>query len=169
MLDNVKACALEIFSRAAIPLPPTIDPSFGIDAIFVVHYTPLTERKAVMEQRVRQQFNVSPIFLTDFDREVLSDEDIDCLVEDRRAQLAFINRPTKRGEDSLSAKHMAIYHFMIRHSLQNVLVLEDDAKFLHKDWKSEGSIWQKILASLPSDYDMLFVQGPLPAKGKFVS
>ena len=108
MLDNVKSCALEIFSRAAIPLPPTIDPSSGIDAIFVVHYTPLEERKALMDQRARQQFNVSQIFLTDFDREVLSDEDIDCLVEDRTAQLAFIKRPTKRGENSLSAKHMAI-------------------------------------------------------------
>ena len=39
---------------------------------------------------------------------------------------------------------------MMRHSLQNVLVLEDDAKFLHKDWKS-----------LPSDYDT----GSLTSKG----
>lgn len=48
---------------------------------------------------------------------------------------------------------------MIKQSLDNVLVLEDDAQFVHLDWTSEDSAYQELLRDLPPDYDILFLCG----------
>ena len=47
---------------------------------------------------------------------------------------------------------------MVHHSLDNVLVLEDDATFV-SDWTREDSVWQKIVRALPMTYDLLFLSG----------
>ena len=38
-------------------------------------------------------------------------------------------RVSKKGEVSLTMKHFSVYFYMVHHSLDNVLVLEDDATF----------------------------------------
>eukprot|EP00566_Odontella_aurita_P004671 CAMPEP_0113595116 /NCGR_PEP_ID=MMETSP0015_2-20120614/39467_1 /TAXON_ID=2838 /ORGANISM="Odontella" /LENGTH=786 /DNA_ID=CAMNT_0000502215 /DNA_START=238 /DNA_END=2593 /DNA_ORIENTATION=+ /assembly_acc=CAM_ASM_000160 len=158
-IDVLKPCASDLLSRHGIPEDlPLIDPAFGIDALLIVHYNPLKERKKVMIQRVRDHFGVDPIFVTNYDQEDLTEEHIEC-IGDRRAQHAFIHRPTTKGEDSLSVKHMAVYYYTIQHSLRNVLVLEDDATFLQPDWRSSDSLWQTILRDLPADYDAVFLSG----------
>ena len=152
-----RACAREIFERIRFPQDlPSIDRQFGIEAVFVVHYKPLLHRKVEMIQRVRSVFGSSPTFIEDLDREDLSEADLAC-VSDRNLQQKFIQRSTKRGEDSLTLKHMAIFWMMLRRNLSNVLVLEDDARFLQADWRSASSQWQMTLKELPADYDLVML------------
>ena len=158
-VDVIDPCAMHLLSRNRISSDSSrIHPVFGFDAVFVTHYTPLRSRKTEMIERVQSQLGIFPTFVEDFDRETLTDEHFECF-SDRTAQKAYITRHTSRGEDSLSLKHMAIYHHVIHNSLQNVLVLEDDATFVHTDWRSSNSTWQKIIRDLPHDYDVLFLSG----------
>ena len=158
-VDIVIPCAMHLLSQGRIPSHSSrINYVFGFDAVFITHYTPLSSRKTEMIERVQSQLGIVPTFVEDFDREALTDEHFECF-SDRTAQQAYIYRHTTRGEDSLSLKHMAIYYHIVRNSFQNVLVLEDDAMFVHPDWRSNNSIWQKILRDLPHDYDVLFLSG----------
>jgi GR25 family glycosyltransferase involved in LPS biosynthesis len=157
-LQNMDPCVLDLLSQHNIPDISTGDSALGFDAVFVVHYTPLVQRRQDILNTVKNQFGIEPVFVEAFDREALTAEHLAC-IGDRDAQRAFINRNTTQGEDSLSLKHLAVYFYMVQHSLQNVLILEDDATFLQSDWKSPQSLWQHILKVLPADYDMLFLSG----------
>ena len=89
-LDILDPCVVDILSRHTIPHNlPLINPTFGFDAVFITHYTPLRDRKQVMIERVRETLGVDPIFIEDFDREDLSDEDVKCF-GNSEAQLAYI-------------------------------------------------------------------------------
>ena len=88
-------------------------------------------------------------------RESISDDDVSCF-GNSTAQMAYIQRIAKKGEVSLVMKHFAVYYYMVKHSLENVLILEDDAAFLHSDWAGENSFYQQIMKDLPVDYDMIF-------------
>ena len=148
-VETLDKCVIDIFSRNNLPNNlPHINPALGFDAVFVTHYTPLKERKKAVIKRVRESLGVDPIFVEDFDREDLSDDDVKCF-GNSKAQLAYIRRVSKKGEVSLTLKHIVIYFYMIQHSLENVLVLEDDAAFMHSDWVSKDSVWQKIMQDLP--------------------
>jgi len=155
----VKPCMQNIFSRVRFPqVLPSIQQAYGIDGIFVVHYKPLKHRRQAMDLRVRSVFKYAPTFVEELDRNELSDADFAC-ASDRHLQHLFIKRPTKRGEDSLTLKHMAVFNFMMQQNITNVLVLEDDAVFLQTDWISASSQWQNILLELPKDYDILMLSG----------
>ena len=56
-------------------------------------------------------------------------------------------------------KHFVVYFYMVQKSLDNVLILEDDAEFMNSDWTSRNSIWQKIITNLPPSYDLLLLSG----------
>jgi len=118
-------------------------------------YTPLKERKATMIERVGAALDTMPTFVEDFDRESISDDDVSCF-GNSTAQMAYIQRIAKKGEVSLVMKHFAVYYYMVKHSLENVLILEDDAAFFHSDWAGENSLYQQIMKDLPADYDMIF-------------
>lgn len=153
----VNKCTQKILARVRFPQQiPFIDKVYGINAIFVIHYKPLVHRKSEMEHRVKTVFNSSPIFIDDLDKNELSATDIAC-VSNRHAQQKFIKRSTKKGEDSLTLKHMAILNFMVERNLTNVLVLEDDARFFQVDWRSPSSQWQTLLQELPPDYDLVML------------
>ena len=154
---SLNACVQEIVQRVRFPQQLLfIDERYGIDSIFVVHYKPLQHRKVEIEHRVRSVFGCSPVFIEDLDKDELSSTDLAC-VSDRNLQMEFIQRWTKKGEDSLTMKHMAIFSFMLKRNLRNVLVLEDDARFYSSDWLSPSSQWQAILKELPVDYDMVML------------
>ena len=170
-LETVDQCLLDVLSRHTLPVNlPLINPSFGIDAVFVTNYTPLKDRRDVMSDRVREHFNADPVFIKDFDREELSDGDIEC-IGNREAQMAYVHRHEPRGSYSLTVKHAAAWFYIVEHSLDNVLVLEDDASFLHPDWIGKDSLWQEMLQNLPPDYDVLILCGEAGRfiKGKKIS
>jgi GR25 family glycosyltransferase involved in LPS biosynthesis len=155
--SNLNACTKKILERARFPAQlPAIDKRYGIDAIFVIHYKPLRHRKLAMKDRVRSVFGCDPVFIEDLDKKELSDVDLTC-VSNRSMQHQFIQRPTYKGEDSLTLKHMAVLHFVAERRLTHVLVLEDDARFLHPDWLSPSSQWRSMFKELPSDYDLVML------------
>ena len=89
-VDTLKPCIVDIFSRHSLPDNlPVMNPSLGFDAVFITHYTKLDRRKPVVAKRVRETLGVEPIFVTDFDKEDLTEEDIECFV-DSKAQMAYI-------------------------------------------------------------------------------
>jgi GR25 family glycosyltransferase involved in LPS biosynthesis len=154
---KLNSCTKEILDRVRFPAQlPAIDKRYGIDAIFVIHYKPLKHRKLTARDRVKTVFGRHPVFIEDLDKNELSDTDLTC-VSNRTMQLQFIQRPTHKGEDSLTLKHMAVFHFIAERGLTNVLVLEDDATFLQSDWLSPSSQWQLLLKHLPSDYDLVML------------
>jgi len=156
-LETLDSCVADLLSSHTMPYNlPLVNPVFGFDAVFVIHYTPLADRKKVMMERIRQVIGVNPIFIEDFDREALADEDVECF-GDSKAQMAYIQRVAKKGEVSLTMKHFTAYFYMVQQSLDNVLVLEDDAAFAQSDWTSKESVWQKILRDLPESYDLLLL------------
>ncbi|KAL7533180.1 hypothetical protein ACHAXR_009057 [Thalassiosira sp. AJA248-18] len=156
-LETVDQCMVDILSRHTIPDNlPLLNPSLGFDAVFVTHYTPLKERKEAMIERVQETLGVDPLFIEDFNRENLTNEDVACF-GNSEAQKAYIQRVSGRGEVSLTLKHFSVYFYMVQQSLDNVLILEDDAAFAYSDWTSKNSVWQKILTDLPADYDIVFL------------
>jgi len=158
-VETLEKCMVDILSRHSIPDNlPLLNPALGFDAVFVTNYTPLKERKKAMTKRVRRQFGIDPLFISDFDREDLTDEIFKC-VGNTEAQIAHIHDALIPGHYSLTLKHFAIYFYMIQQSLDNVLVLEDDASFANSDWISKESAWQDHLQRLPPDYDILFACG----------
>ena len=58
--------------QALIP-PITPDPIYQIDAIYVVHYTPLKKRKQHMIKHIYDIFGMYPTFIEAFDKQVLTD------------------------------------------------------------------------------------------------
>jgi len=158
-LEMLDPCIVDILSRQNTTEDlPLINPALGFDAVIVTHYTPLEERKKAITDRVRKTLGVDPIFIEDFDREDLSNEDVQCF-GNVDAQKAFVNRAAGKGEVSLTMKHFAAYFYMVQQSLDNVLILEDDAAFMHSGWTDRDSYWQKIIRELPPDYDLVFLSG----------
>ena len=68
-------------------------------------------------------------------------------------------------------KHFVIYFYMIQQSLDNVLVLEDDATFMQSDWTSKDSDWQNIIRDLPPSYDLVLLSafGNMRKRGKKIT
>ena len=152
-------CIYKILSRVRFPSKlPIIDNRYGIDAIFVVHYKPLVHRKNWMQNQIESNFETVPIWIEDLDKDDLTSSEIAC-VSNRTLQQQYINRPTKKGEDSLSLKHMAIFSFLLENDLHRALVLEDDARFFEFDWLTNSSQWQTMLRELPADYDLVMLSG----------
>lgn len=157
--EFLKSCIQQILRRVRMPsVLPLIDKRYGIEAVFVLHYKPLSQRKKTMKDRVMSVLHSDPIWVEDLDAEELTNADIEC-VSNRKIQHPYIHRNTTKGEDSLTLKHMAVYNFMVEQNLTNVLVLEDDATFLTSDWRTDSSLWKSILRDLPVDYDMVMLSG----------
>jgi GR25 family glycosyltransferase involved in LPS biosynthesis len=158
-VEFLKPCIQQILIRVRFPsVLPLLDKRYGIEAIFVLHYKPLSHRKHSIKDHVLSVFHSEPIWVEELDAEELTDADIEC-VSNRIIQRAYISRHTSRGEDSLALKHMAVYNFMVNQNLTNVLVLEDDATFLTSDWLTDSSLWKSILRELPLNYDMVMLSG----------
>ena len=109
---------------------------------YVIHYTPLKERK----QFLLNEFNKHSLiyhFIEDYDRENLSDEDLKI----------FDTNKVKLSMCSNIIKHIDAYRNIINNEYKYSLILEDDVildnKFVDK--------LNKSLKQLPDDYDMLFI------------
>lgn len=107
--------------------------------IFVLHYTPLKERKAfILEQFVKE--GMSAKFIETSDREVLTAEDLK----------RFDIEKLKMSEISCSMKHFDAYSAI---QTDYALILEDDVIL------AEGfnTTLQTYISQLPNDFDMLFI------------
>ena len=146
---RLPACAISVFTSTA---KPRTSPSFprwaGLDHIYVVHYTRLASRKVTMLQRLNavlpqgwEKANFVS-FLEDFDKEALLEH------TDVQGCLRGYSASHGLGTISLSAKHLHGWFDMIYHNYSTVLMLEDDAGFVH----DFDSLNKQIIAALPSNW-----------------
>jgi len=115
----------------------------GLDVkAYVIHYTPLKERKVFLKNQLEQE-QVAYTFIERYDREVLYEGDM------RRFDL----RRVRLSMCSNIMKHLLAYQMISHASHKYNLILEDDAVL------SEGFIprLRRGLDELPDDYDMLFI------------
>jgi hypothetical protein len=109
--------------------------------IFIVHYTPLVERKQCIIKQLRDANITDYEFIETYDRDVLRKEDI----------TKFAN--IKLSEISLFMKNIEIFKQDID---DTVVVLEDDA-ILIDNFKERLNEYLTILASM--DWDIAFTGG----------
>ena len=109
---------------------------------FVVHYTPLIERRSYLEGKFQGQA-LSHEFITNCDREDLSSEQ---LKKFNRKQISLVGC-------AISCGHIEAYKRIVNSPYSYNLIFEDDVIF-------KSSFKQKMesfLQELPIDYDMLFI------------
>ncbi len=107
--------------------------------IFIIHYTPLKERKVHIDDQLNK-YNFKSTYITDYDKEDLTKSVIDW----------FGN--IKLAEISLSCKHMSVYKKMVNENIEEAIILEDDVT-LHDNFYDN---LQNYYKQLPEDWDLLF-------------
>ena len=109
---------------------------------YVIHYTPLKERKAFLKDQLEEE-GVQHTFIEEFDKESLSEDHL------RRFDL----RRVRLSMCSNIMKHIHAYHHIYRSPYPHNLILEDDA-VLSGDFLTQ---LHRGLDQLPDDFDMLFI------------
>jgi len=131
----------------------------GLDAVYVAHYSPYKSRRQYME-RALDSVGLQALFVTGWDREELSDEDVACmypsnaLFESEATRLNYPLSWLKTGELGLAMKHAAAFYDAVRKGHRNILVLEDDA-VLVDNFAQE--LKQLLQHQQVRNYDLLFL------------
>lgn len=119
-----------------------------IDRVFIVHYTPLENRKAYLTK----QFKVYGIkyyeFFEEYNRDQTSDELVDKYYKYNRPD-GIIGKVQK----CITIAHIEIYKKIIENNYNSVLILEDDA-ILFDDFLNK---FNSYMNCVPNDYDLLFI------------
>ena len=134
---------------------------FGVDKVYIVHYTPLTNRRATMVNRTKQVFG-DDCFETNFvsfidalDREGLSKEDMTTLTGEEK----FTGKST--GVMSVAAKHYNAYYDALKNSYGVVAILEDDV-FFNENFGENLSKVVCAAAATGDDWSSIFLATPHP-------
>ena len=131
-----------------------------IDQVYVVHYSPLQERKNKLIEALRKA-------------EIADVEWIECEIEE--GQLSEYYQPNqqqwyqklmplsyshhepyrelKKSELSIAAKHLKVYENILQNKYETSLILEDDVVF-EKDLKEKIG---EYLEKTPADWDLIFI------------
>ena len=115
--------------------------AIGVKA-YVIHYTPLTERKAFLKEQLKDE-GVEHTFIEEFDKKDLSEGDL------RRFDLQQV----RLSMCSNIMKHLLAYQQIYFSLYPYNLILEDDA-VLSDDFLAQ---LHRGLDQLPDDFDMLFI------------
>jgi GR25 family glycosyltransferase involved in LPS biosynthesis len=110
---------------------------------YVIHYTPLKERKYFQLGQLDKLSLKNNVFIEKYDKENLEIEDL----------IKFDKKILRLGTISLFRKHIYVMELIQKSNFKYNLVLEDDA-ILDKDFVSKLT---RGLKQLPDDYDMLFL------------
>ena len=110
--------------------------------IYVIHYTPLKDRKAFLLNELNKH-SLNYRFIEDHDREKLSDMDLKLF---DKAKLTL-------GEISIFKKNIQAWEQIVNSQHKYNLIFEDDV-ILDNDFNEK---LEKGLEQLPADYDMLSI------------
>jgi GR25 family glycosyltransferase involved in LPS biosynthesis len=136
----------------------------SVDQVYVMHYTPMSERFLYMKNFL-ESHGIESKIVKSFDREALSEEDLKCLnpgkqtIDPRKWMIDSHKRNLTLGEISLSAKHFAAFYDMIQINLKNALVFEDDAELEPSFTIDFEEKFRKAVESVPDNYDIISVGG----------
>lgn len=110
---------------------------------WVIHYTPLTERKTHILSLL-EKHNISHEFIETYDKEDLTPQDMSPF---------HMTTKLKPSHVSLFKKHLLAYEKIITSPHTYNLILEDDI-LVHPHF---NKLFQRSIGQLPDDYDMLFI------------
>mgnify|MGYP000916849277 CR=1 FL=1 len=110
--------------------------------IYVIHYTPLKERKIIIEKQLNQN-SLNYNFIEEFDKENLSFKDLKI----------FDTNKVKLSMCSNIIKHIQAYKKIMNSNYKFNLIFEDDV--ILNEYFNETLY--KGLKQLPNNYDMLFI------------
>jgi GR25 family glycosyltransferase involved in LPS biosynthesis len=135
---------------------------------YIPHYTKLKERKPHIENELNKLGINNAKFITNFDGDCLVGDDMtyysttpeyfDVAVETSLKKLGLDRieqRPLKDSEISLTLKHFEAIRIFLQSASRYAMILEDDAVF------NDNVNIQNVVDSAPSDFDALFLGGPL--------
>ena len=115
--------------------------------IYVIHYTPLKERKEFQKKQLNDLSLRNTEFIENYDKESLSSDDV----------IKFNKNKLSLPVISLFKKHIFTLELIQKSKYSLNLILEDDA-ILNKNF---NNLLSQAVAQLPKDYDMLFIdEGP---------
>jgi GR25 family glycosyltransferase involved in LPS biosynthesis len=110
--------------------------------IYVIHYTPLKERKIIIEKQLKLN-SLNYNFIEEFNKENLSVEDLKI----------FDSNKVKLSMCSNIIKHIQAYKKIMNSNYKFNLIFEDDV--ILNEYFNETLY--KGLKQLPNNYDMLFI------------
>ena len=136
---------------------------------YIMHYTPLSERKGF----VLDQLSIAGIsdfeFITEFDREDLTDEDLlkydkDPDVHKRVSEISrrphgfagslqYNYEQMSLSSVSLNLKHLEAFKRFLDHDLDFALFLEDDCRF------TNSTKVETVIEEAPENWDVIFLGG----------
>lgn len=175
----VPGCAAQYLDQLG---PASPNAGYGnLGGIFVVHASPLVERRAILEKRLeRVGLNGTATWVTWLDEDYVAhmsaDERLCFITPEEKAWVPRSRRlwDTSNKTHSLCLKHLWVYYHTAKHGLENVVVMEDDTEFMREDVVQE---LQRLPSVLPRDYLVVHVSGcwggihantsepPLPGSG----
>lgn len=115
--------------------------------IFIIHYTPLIERKTFMDNQLRK-LGLDAIYVTKYDKENIVDSDKDIF----DFTSVWANRNLHISNASLILKHLEAYTQIVNSDNTFGLIMEDDV-VLDNNFKEK---YLNYYEQLPSDWDILF-------------
>ena len=146
-----------------------------IDKIYIVHYTPLIERRKYLED-ILPRFNIPFEFRYKFDRESkeLNDETLIEISDNNQEKrniilseigLTLSTAAYKPALKAIILEHYHIFKDFINSNLENILILEDDVIFDEKFFNT----YKDYLKALPDNYDVLYIGSGCSLQLPFVS
>lgn len=118
--------------------------------IYIIHYTPLKDRKKFMDKQL-EKYGIEAEYILEKDREVLTEEELKIFDLKRAANGTY---PLNMAECSVALKHIETYRKIIAEGVEHALILEDDAFILCDDFEEKLT---EYYYQLPDDWDMFFV------------
>jgi glycosyl transferase family 25 len=110
---------------------------------YIMHYTPLVERKTHIINEMKKHNINNYIFIEDYDKEVLTDTEL---------QLFDLNK-VRMSEISLAMKHIETWKRIINSNYEYGLIFEDDI-VLQNGFSNK---LKNYIEQLPEDFDMCFI------------
>lgn len=136
----------------------------GVGGIYVTTYSPLKDRRQRMQARF-DQLGWRVLFVTGWDRELLTDEDVACmypsnaLFQQVARAMNFKLTWMRVGELSLCMKHAAAYYDGYSQGYRHIMVFEDDA-FFPPEFKANVHALLSPAGgnlALPRDYQLVYM------------
>ena len=109
---------------------------------FVIHYTPLINRKKLIDEQLLY-FNINPLFITQFDRDHLINEQLNI----------FEEKKINSAEISYFYKQLECYQIIIKEKISIALIFDDDV-LLDDDFINKTNSYIK---QLPNNWDVCYL------------
>jgi len=158
MQSHIPACVAKAFSmfkpEKMIASMRRAKEVLGVDALFVVHYPKLAERRLELEKQfVSAGMSGAAVWVdwADLQDKIASSRSVCCLFDCQCRWYQDFASPATRD---CSLRHLYVYYEMERQGLQKVIVMEDDV-----DLHSNASSIRAVVQRAPQNFTAVMLSG----------